>query len=114
MKSHLEEVRAAIVKACPEIADRPSGFVVVGNYPPPVIRLADVLRAINSQFVSVNSSGDFMFKRMNGSRGEFAQLDWFYSDAKGRRGVWNLAADSLDDQPEETIAFLHSILCKPV
>lgn len=83
----LTEVRAAIVKAVPELS-RPYGWHdASGDYHETErpIRLADVLRAMQTQ--------NYMPKKA-----------WIF---KG----WNLAADFLDDQSHSTITFLHSILC---
>lgn len=107
----LPEVRAAIVKGVPEIqghclrhARTTKSCEFCAAYVRP-IRLADVLRAIAPMQekapgfgLSVNAYGG-IFKT--------SAPDW----EEKYEAEWNLAADTLDDQSEETIAFLHSVLC---
>lgn len=68
------------------------------------IRLSDVLVAIQKvpycAFLSVHLSDD----RRKKSKIELL--------SRGRQAWWNLLKDDLSLQPEETINFLHSILCK--
>lgn len=69
--------------------------------------LADVLRAINNQHISVNSvKGNFMFDRV--VPGDDRRT-WNYTDKDGQRCVWNLALP-LDEQEPEVIEFLARVL----
>lgn len=105
----LEEVRVAIVKAVPELGVKCGcDYCLVHrpqNAPPTLlrpIRLADVLKAIHqikpySYFVDIKGAF-WKWKHMN--------------EVPEKIGCeWNLAADNLDNASEETIAFLHSVLC---
>lgn len=102
----LTEVRAAIVKACPDIVIDCIAHEQ-GEQEPAIeevhrpIRLADVLRAMDKADIpytlSVDQSGYFW---------KLANHEYWATGVE-----WNLAVDNLDDQSSETIAFLHSILC---
>lgn len=117
--THLPEVRAAIVKAVPEIEVRnssvliPAPFGGIINHRDSTIRLADVLRAIDFHCSDwMDEEGSAIVITQHGGM-------WDLKDATVENnwtdypyvGHWNLAADSLDDQSPETIAFLHSVLC---
>lgn len=124
MKSILPEVRAAIVKVVPEIRFKVCK-VCQGTVPESVsgyhagvcgaflggldiqerpIRLADVLRAISENGVAIRVDE-------NGTFWHVIQPNKCFRDDTGASIWWNLALDSLDDQSEETIAFIHKILC---
>lgn len=106
----LPEVRAAILKAVPQILCRyaeggspPDGDTVCRCEERP-IRLADVLRAMNGKGIGladnffVNTRGHFYKENYSGKLIAYAER-------------WPLSTDNLDDCSEETIAFLHSVLC---
>lgn len=104
-----------IIELVPDIGNQPcthrlmhdeNGCPFGEHYRP--ITLADVLRAINSQFICVNSwGGDFMFDRLNTA--EPAYREWFYTNENGERCVWNLTTN-LDGQSDECKTFLSKIL----
>lgn len=104
MKTNLEEIRAAVVKACPEIGHHYCGSSYCGIDPKCLeehsrpIRLADVLRALD-----INSTD----RRW----GCAVSSNLFAITFAGNTAIWNLALDNLDDQSEATIAFIHKILC---
>lgn len=96
MTKTLEEVRAKIIEAVPEIADRPSQFTVVAKDRGPLITLADVLRAIGSYRYAINGLGNIY----NTSTREEDQ----------HVARWDLSK-SLDEQDRNVIEFLYRILC---
>lgn len=98
MKPLLPEVRAAIVKVVPEID---TGEQVTARGAD--IRLADVLRAIKEKGVAIRVDE-------NGTFWHVIEPDKCFRDDTGTSIWWNLAADSLDDQSEETITFVHKVL----
>lgn len=108
----IEQVRAKVIEAVPEIRqDCDQGETCTecngaGLYER-AITLADVLRAINNQHISVNSvKGNFMFDRV--VPGDDRRT-WNYTDKDGQRCVWNLALP-LDEQEPEVIEFLARVL----
>lgn len=117
MKDRLSEVRAAIVKACPEIESckfcgaTPYNFdqtCVEGMHDEVVVRdihLADVLRAIA---LEQNKGRGFGFSiNAYGGMYKTESPDW----EEIHVGDWNLANDNLDDASPKTIALIHSIIC---
>lgn len=116
--SLLPEVRAAVVKAVPEIED----FVYhedvggsLGGHKEAIrpIRLADILRAIEKVKPSEPiQEGHPKVGTGVGIRstGEFVHFEYAY-EYMNRSIFWNLTLDNLDDQSEITIAFIHKILC---
>lgn len=86
-------IREACIKANPEIMSL--GFGCEGR----PIRLADVLLAIGRREDRIHLSCD----------GWFCLLDAYTSNFM-RRFNWYLHKDSLEDQSEETIDFIYSLL----
>lgn len=100
--NHLPEVRAAIVKACPDIERHHDINGVFHDERD--IRLADVLRAVGKHEGNpLTQTGIQVF-----SDGSF---NW---QTKPMNIGWNLADDNLDHATPECVEFLYSILCKPV
>ncbi len=109
MNPKLSEVRAAIVKAVPEIETAVSptneradnGYKIQGR----PIRLADVLLAIGKTNCPKHKTFSHLALDMYGE---------FYDSDKNQAKVlatWNLRQDDLTLQNPATIDFLHSILC---
>lgn len=96
--TRLERVRAKIIEAVPEIADRPSQFTVVAKDRGPRITLADVLRAIGSNHESDNV-------RLFLDIGEVE----FDDPLRKISCKWNLALP-LDEQEPEVIEFISKVL----
>jgi hypothetical protein len=88
----LEELRAAIIKAVPDkcFHDHPEDGRERS------IRLSDVLSAIPNKSIAINGIGIFIW-------------DYAGEVAKEAGGYWDFSK-TLDEQSQETIDFLHSLL----
>lgn len=109
MNKELEEVRAKVIKAVPEIGKHYCGSVYCGiksrcfEESSRPITLADVLRAIGEDPFPTNHYDLRMVGTALSFHGEWKDSNFYNAH-------WNLAL-SLDDQEPEVIAFLHKILC---
>ncbi len=86
-------------------------FIILGRK----IGIADVLLAIEKARPSEILQGHTKEARGSGwairATGQLIWLEYAY-EYHGRDASWNLSQDDLNLQSEETITFLHSILCK--
>jgi hypothetical protein len=95
--NHLEEVRAKVIEAVPEIARK---YYDDGTYRfERTVRLSDVLRAMTKDWHREPPLNTFVF---------FGNQK---NDLLCVVSLWNLRADSLDDQSQGCIDFLYSVLC---
>lgn len=107
MNTKLEEVRAKVIEAVPEILNRTLQYGSVYCYP---ITLADVLRAMNEQNRKEDATGIPRLGIL--TNGHFYnQMDErsVWTEDGMTPIVWNLALP-LDEQELEVITFLHKIL----
>lgn len=126
----LEEVRAAIIKAVPEIVELKFGCVYVDKKG--LGHCITIPTMTRTGFILQNTEGGFVrheeIKSVTGRpirltdvlvaidqrfRGDnFATVatnGWFHFGRK--RALWNLRTDDLSQQSSECIDFIHSILC---
>jgi hypothetical protein len=104
-------IREKCIEANPEIKRR---FVFICRHgeeyqQPDVIRLADVLLATNNAVrnMAVQDFGALMLFSVDE---DTDSLDWNEVMVDGKRRHWNLRADDLRQQSEETINFLYDLL----
>lgn len=100
------KIRAKCVEANPEILERSfsaqaieSGYIV--SVEDDTIRLADVLLALIAAVDAKHHPHDPEKRDAEYAQGTLRIC-----------GKWNLRRDSLDDQTDECITFLHSLLCE--
>ena len=104
-----EQKRVAIRQKCEEAhpeggwsrceCDRCS--ICMSKYNRRAVRLVDVLLAMQNRVGPIGVS----------INGHFLDCDDDCNGLHELGAYWNLHQDSLDDQPEPTIDFLHSLLC---
>lgn len=84
--------------------------IMSGKFPSRPIRLTDVLLGIEQEkgygdMFTMDSDGSMCFYRVNLLAGPEPENETL-------KAGWNLREDDLSLQSEETVAFIHSILCK--
>lgn len=105
--TNLTELQEEIIRVLPEIGEMPE-YVKVGNVQyKRQIQLTDVLRVLNSELprdetVAVSPNGAIELLKNKGTKKPITLVE---------KTFWNLTKP-LHEQSEETINFLHSIICK--
>lgn len=123
----IEEIRRAVIAVNPEIAGTCSGCGKTNpqksdqcelkgldhvNVHPRSVRLADVLLALQKHKAqsAIQDYGCFMLYREEEST---ESIEWHeISPSSLKRVHWNLLRDSLEDQDEPTINFIHELITK--
>lgn len=76
------------------------------------IALADVLLAIQGKHVGIQSNGCFIRLNPFNEENKYSLCDWYSSfEEQYHSYKWDLKNNDLSLQPQETIDFLHSLLC---
>lgn len=102
-ETQLKEIREACVRANPELKKRACSNESCDDSKP---RLADVLLAIDEKQRQVR-----WYVR---SDGQFCVVKYEDLDKPPRYfALWNLRRDSLEEQSDETLAFVHSLIKNP-
>lgn len=103
----LLELKKKIIEANPDILKRESYPVADCELEMlPTIRLTDILLALKGNKLGEVELGDYYIS------GSYLIFVDYPDDNEEEKWSWNLRDDNLDHQSEETIKFLHSILCQ--
>ncbi len=105
--NNLETIRAACIKANPEISKR-SEYDFEGNDMEQRVSLADVLLAIES--VMKPDWQITLSTLVRHSGGIIWHIQVTHTNGGYDGGNWNLRKDSLEEQPPETLQFLADLL----